>query len=111
MTRWTCRRSPAACVSPADLRNAAFPGDFDDDFLLEASQKPNSAFLQTLTERGFLNQCSDPATLDAAMRQGLVMAEVAVPQHLFCHILDRIDGLRPSGVARCWRSNGSRSCL
>ncbi len=34
-----------------------------------ASEKPNSAFLQTLTERGFLNQCSDPATLDAAMRQ------------------------------------------
>jgi hypothetical protein len=29
------------------------------------------------------------------------MAEVAVPQHLFRRILDRIGGLRPCGVARC----------
>ena len=29
------------------------------------------------------------------------MAEVAVPQHLFRRILDRIDGLRPCGVALC----------
>ena len=39
-----------------------------------ALEKPNSAFLRTLTERGFLNQCSDQAGLDAAMRQGVVSA-------------------------------------
>jgi tyrosyl-tRNA synthetase len=37
-----------------------------------ASEKPNSAFLQALAERGFLNQCSDQAALDAALRQGVV---------------------------------------
>jgi tyrosyl-tRNA synthetase len=41
-----------------------------------ASEKPNSAFLQTLTERGFLNQCSDQAALDAALRQGVVSAYI-----------------------------------
>jgi tyrosyl-tRNA synthetase len=41
-----------------------------------APEKPNSAFLQTLTERGFLNQCSDQAALDAAMRQGVVSAYI-----------------------------------
>ena len=29
------------------------------------------------------------------------MAEVAVPQHLFRRILDRIDELRPCRAARC----------
>jgi tyrosyl-tRNA synthetase len=41
-----------------------------------APEKPNSAFLRTLTERGFLNQCSDRAGLDAAMRQGVVSAYI-----------------------------------
>jgi tyrosyl-tRNA synthetase len=41
-----------------------------------AFEKPNSAFLRTLTERGFLNQCSDRAGLDAAMRQGVVSAYI-----------------------------------
>ena len=41
-----------------------------------ASEKPNSAFLQTLTERGFLNQCSDQAALDAALSQGVVSAYI-----------------------------------
>ncbi|WP_207458108.1 tyrosine--tRNA ligase [Azospirillum sp. SYSU D00513] len=37
---------------------------------------PSSAFLRTLTERGFLNQCSDLAALDGALAQGVVPAYI-----------------------------------
>ena len=40
------------------------------------SDLPRSAFLRTLTERGFLNQCSDTAALDAALEQGVVPAYI-----------------------------------
>ncbi|MBP2314916.1 tyrosine--tRNA ligase [Azospirillum soli] len=40
------------------------------------SDLPRSAFLRTLTERGFLNQCSDTAVLDAALEQGVVPAYI-----------------------------------
>ncbi|ATB44010.1 tyrosine--tRNA ligase [Cystobacter fuscus] len=41
-----------------------------------ASVQPRSAFLRTLTERGFLNQCSDQTALDAALQQGAVPAYI-----------------------------------
>ncbi len=44
--------------------------------LSTTSDLPRSAFLRTLTERGFLNQCSDTAALDAALEQGVVPAYI-----------------------------------
>ncbi len=44
--------------------------------LLATSDEPQAAFLRTLTERGFLNQCSDRAGLDAVLRRGVVSAYI-----------------------------------